>query len=180
MSELDEATAARLVQVAEERDLALLHVRVGRGELVVARVPPSELAAAGLPGPAVYREVHDGSTEVRQRPEPSPVEASGSERAAAPTAAPDPAGATVDAPMVGVFYRAPAPGQPPFVEVGSTVSPETTVGLIEAMKVFTAVPATCAGVVAEVLVESGAFVEFGQPLLRLRPGSDGAAGSGGS
>lgn len=74
----------------------------------------------------------------------------------------------VRAPLLGTFYRAPQPGAPPFVEVGTQVDEETTVGLLEAMKLFTAVHASARGVVEEVLVENAALVEYGQPLLRIR------------
>jgi acetyl-CoA carboxylase biotin carboxyl carrier protein len=71
----------------------------------------------------------------------------------------------VRAPMLGVFYRAPQPGAPPFVEVGQTISAQDTVGLIEVMKLFSQVPAGAQGRVAEIAVEDGAFVEHGQVLM---------------
>jgi acetyl-CoA carboxylase biotin carboxyl carrier protein len=75
----------------------------------------------------------------------------------------------VSAPMVGKFYSAPAPSDPPYVEVGSKVVAGATVGLIEVMKVFASVKTETAGVVERILVSSGEFVEFGQPLFLLRP-----------
>jgi acetyl-CoA carboxylase biotin carboxyl carrier protein len=75
----------------------------------------------------------------------------------------------VTAPMVGKFYSAPAPSDPPYVEVGSKVAVGATVGLIEVMKVFASIKAETAGVVERILVSSGEFVEFGQPLFLLRP-----------
>ncbi|MPY85048.1 MAG: biotin carboxyl carrier domain-containing protein [Actinophytocola sp.] len=81
----------------------------------------------------------------------------------------DPDLVTVPAPVVGVFYRAPEPGAPPFVQVGDAVADDTTVGLVEVMKMFNGVTAGVSGRVAEILVENDAFVEFGQPLLTIRP-----------
>jgi acetyl-CoA carboxylase biotin carboxyl carrier protein len=75
----------------------------------------------------------------------------------------------IESPMVGTFYSSPAPDAPPFVSVGSAVRPETTVCVIEAMKVFTDIPAGLSGVVTEVLVKNGQPVEFGQALFRVRP-----------
>jgi acetyl-CoA carboxylase biotin carboxyl carrier protein len=75
----------------------------------------------------------------------------------------------VTAPMVGKFYSAPAPSDPPYVEVGSKVAVGATVGLIEVMKVFASIKAETAGVVERILVTNGEFVEFGQPLFLLRP-----------
>jgi acetyl-CoA carboxylase biotin carboxyl carrier protein len=75
----------------------------------------------------------------------------------------------VESPMVGTFYTSPNPDSPPFVSVGSAVSPETTVCLIEAMKVFNEIKAEVAGVVERVLVESGKPVEYGQKLFLVKP-----------
>jgi acetyl-CoA carboxylase biotin carboxyl carrier protein len=71
--------------------------------------------------------------------------------------------------MVGTFYSSSSPESPPYVNVGSTVRPDSTVCIIEAMKVFTDIPAGVAGTIAEILVKSGQTVEFGQPLFRLNP-----------
>ncbi|MEX0585021.1 MAG: biotin/lipoyl-containing protein, partial [Pirellulales bacterium] len=70
-------------------------------------------------------------------------------------------------PMVGTFYPAPSPEAPPFVKIGDHVGPETTVCILEAMKVFNEVPAEVSGRIVAVLVERGDPVEFGQPLFRV-------------
>jgi len=75
----------------------------------------------------------------------------------------------VGAPMLGIFYRAPAPGAPAFVDVGVTVEAETVVGLIEVMKMMNPVPAGVVGTVAEVCVENAELVEAGAVLFRVRP-----------
>jgi acetyl-CoA carboxylase biotin carboxyl carrier protein len=137
----------------------------------------------GLPMPGLA-----GSGPVAPPPGPTPaspsppVSASGSPPTlpASPAAATQPpAPAVVDraglvavnAPMVGTFYAQPEPGAPPFVQVGSQVDEETTMGLIEAMKVFTAVRAGARGTVAEIVVRDTEFVEFGRPLFYVRPAS---------
>ncbi len=71
----------------------------------------------------------------------------------------------VSAPMVGVVYTAPEPGEPPFINVGDTVAEGQTLLLIEAMKVFNPITAPRAGKVARILIGSGTPVEFGEPLL---------------
>jgi acetyl-CoA carboxylase biotin carboxyl carrier protein len=76
-------------------------------------------------------------------------------------------GITVDSPMLGTFYRAPAPGAAPFVEVGSVVEPDTTVCLVEVMKMMNSIRAGVAGTIAEILVENADLVEEGQPLFRI-------------
>ncbi len=72
------------------------------------------------------------------------------------------------APMVGTFYEAPSPDADPFVEVGMSVSADTTVCIIEAMKVMNEIHAEVEGTIVEVLVENGHPVEYGQPLFRVR------------
>ena len=71
--------------------------------------------------------------------------------------------------MVGTYYSSSAPDAPPFVSVGSVVHPDTIVCIIEAMKVFTDIPAGVSGTIAEILVKNGQAVEFGQPLFRVIP-----------
>jgi acetyl-CoA carboxylase biotin carboxyl carrier protein len=71
----------------------------------------------------------------------------------------------IRAPMLGTFYRSPAPGDPPFVEIGKRVQADDTVCLIEVMKLFSSINAGVDGVVTRILVENGAMVEFGQMLI---------------
>ncbi|MDE0333769.1 MAG: acetyl-CoA carboxylase biotin carboxyl carrier protein [Defluviicoccus sp.] len=77
--------------------------------------------------------------------------------------------AAIPAPMVGTFYPAPQPGAPPFVSAGDRVEPDTTVGLIEVMKVFTAVTAGIAGTIEQALAGDAQGVEYGEPLFLVRP-----------
>ena len=91
------------------------------------------------------------------------------------TDAPSPASSATDglhpilAPMLGVFYRAPAPGATPFVDVGKRVDEATVVCLIEVMKMMNAVPAGVSGTVVEVCAQNAEVVEYGAPLFRVEP-----------
>lgn len=76
-------------------------------------------------------------------------------------------GSVITAPSIGVIWRAPKPGAPPFVEVGQEVGPDDVVFLIEVMKLFTTVPAGVAGRVSSFHVENGAMVEYGTPVLTI-------------
>jgi acetyl-CoA carboxylase biotin carboxyl carrier protein len=116
----------------------------------------------------------DGGGWIPQRDEPAQPES--------PAAAPEPpppsqeasaarAGEVdVPAPLLGNFYSAPRPGDPPFVQVGDTVNEDTTIGIIEVMKLMNPIRAGVTGTVAAVLVENGKAVEEGQPLMRVRVG----------
>ncbi len=103
---------------------------------------------------------------------------------AAPAAAPPAAGGTesspaavaeaeglltIASPMVGTYYAGPNPDAGPFVAVGATITPDTVVCLIEAMKIFNEIKAECAGTVVKALVENGEPVEFGQTLFLVKP-----------
>ena len=90
----------------------------------------------------------------------------------APAAAPAPReadGEAITAPLVGTFYAAPAPDQPPFVKVGDRVKKGQTVCLIEAMKMMSEVPAPCDCIIEAVLKDNGELAAFGEPLLRYKP-----------
>ncbi len=76
----------------------------------------------------------------------------------------------VTAPMVGTFYRAPAPGEPSFVEIGSRIGVGQTVCILEAMKLMNELESEVSGEVIEILVENGTPVEFGEVLMRVKPG----------
>ena len=120
-------------------------------------------------------EVREGEESIRLSKAPAGVVmASVAAPAAAPAAiAPvaavpvvtQPAGHTLNAPMVGTFYRAPSPDSQPFIEVGKTVSSGDVVCIIEAMKLMNQIEADKSGVVTAILVEDGQPVEFGQPLI---------------
>jgi acetyl-CoA carboxylase biotin carboxyl carrier protein len=75
----------------------------------------------------------------------------------------------VRSPLVGTFYRAPAPGEDAYVEVGDRVKAGQTLCIVEAMKLMNEIPADVAGEVVEVLAENAEGVEYDQPLFRLRP-----------
>ncbi|MGI2902025.1 acetyl-CoA carboxylase biotin carboxyl carrier protein [Tolypothrix sp. VBCCA 56010] len=75
----------------------------------------------------------------------------------------------VPSPMVGTFYRAPAPGESFFVEVGDRVKSGQTVCIIEAMKLMNEIETEISGQVMEILVQNGESVEYGQPLMRINP-----------
>lgn len=77
----------------------------------------------------------------------------------------------VPSPLLGIFYRAPRPGEPPFVEVGSKLEEDTIVGIIEVMKLMNSVRAGVKGEVIEILAMNGTPVEYGEVLLRVRSDS---------
>ncbi|MAF41157.1 MAG: acetyl-CoA carboxylase, biotin carboxyl carrier protein [Cyanobium sp. ARS6] len=112
---------------------------------------------------------------VAQTVSPAPVVDVPVQGDTAPAAPPPAAGSRSDlvdvtAPMVGTFYTAPAPGEAPFVEIGSRINAGQTICILEAMKLMNELEAEVAGEVVEILVDNGTPVEFGQVLMRVKPG----------
>jgi acetyl-CoA carboxylase biotin carboxyl carrier protein len=87
----------------------------------------------------------------------------------APAAAQEDGKLTIQSPMLGTFYRSEGPSQDPFVEVGSAVEADTTVCIIEVMKMMNSVPAGIAGTITEICPANGDLVEYGAPLFRVAP-----------
>jgi acetyl-CoA carboxylase biotin carboxyl carrier protein len=99
-------------------------------------------------------------------PAPSPAPAAASHTPAASAGSDLPA---ISSPMVGTLYLAPSPDSPNYVSVGSVITPDTVVCIIEAMKVMNEIKAETKGTIVEILVENGKPVEFGKPLFRVKP-----------
>lgn len=145
-------------------------------ELLTA-LSDSDIAEFNLKGTDFELQVKRGSTGepvVITAPPvaaPVPVVTAPSAAPTAPVAGP-PGGEKlleITAPMVGTFYRAPAPEEPPFVNVGDRIQVGQTVCILEAMKLMNELESEVAGEVVEVLIQNGEPVEFNQPLFRLRP-----------
>jgi acetyl-CoA carboxylase biotin carboxyl carrier protein len=134
----------KLLELMNEHDLAEIDLQQGEVKVRLRRGVDAVLApAARMPAPAAA-------------PAPEPV------------AAETPANvALIKSPMVGTFYTASSPESPPFVKVGDPIGPESTVCIIEAMKVFNEIPAECSGKIVAMLVENGQPVEFNQPLFKV-------------
>lgn len=88
-------------------------------------------------------------------------------------ASPAPQGHVITAPSVGVFWRAPEPGAPPFVEIGSRVEPGDTIGIVEVMKLMSNVATDVAGEIIAIHAENSSTVQFGSPLVTIRVGNPG-------
>ena len=124
---------------------------------ILRLIDESELHELRIDTPELQLHVRRGQAPAPdQQPEPS-------------TAAPPAAGDlhAIESPMLGVFYRASAPGADPYVELGARVEPETVVCLIEVMKMMNSIVAGVAGTIVEICAENAELVEHGQPLFRV-------------
>ena len=120
---------------------------------------------------AMKLSCQDFSIELEQGAPAAPAAAAPAAVPAPPAAAPasQAEGPVISAPLVGTYYAAPTPEQPPFVAAGDRVKKGQTVCLIEAMKMMSEVPAPCDCVIEEVLKANGELAAFGEPLFRYRP-----------
>jgi acetyl-CoA carboxylase biotin carboxyl carrier protein len=143
---LSDEDVREILRLIDETPLKELKIETDGFSLHVVR---GGAAAAATPAPA-----------------PAPAAAPASEP---PTQPADGDLETIESPMLGTFYRAEAPGEPAFVEVGSHVDPDTTVCIIEVMKMMNSVSAGISGTIAEICPENAALVEYGAPLFKVKP-----------
>lgn len=143
-----------LIAIFEESGLTEIEVEESGHRMRLQKTPPQVLSQPFLPAPT--------SPILMAEPQPTaqaPAEEKNEETEKL---------ATIDSPMVGTFYAAPAPGESAFVQVGDKVEENQTVCIVEAMKLMNEVGAKFAGTIEKILVENGQPVEFGQPLYAVR------------
>lgn len=169
MSRLSGKDIAEIARLLDDSQFASLDLQMGEFRLRIRRDGGGGWSA-------------DDEDDSRTSRAPAQARASGSkapppaEAAQGPRLRADsgngPAAGEVDipAPLLGNFYAAPRPGEPPFVQVGDTVGPDTTIGIIEVMKLMNPIRAGVAGTVVALLAENGKAVEEGQALLRVKVG----------
>jgi acetyl-CoA carboxylase biotin carboxyl carrier protein len=155
--ELTEEDVIEILKLFENSKFDFLQLEQGERKITVSKggyVPAGAAAATASAAPTPPRPQAAAAPQPAAKAEPAPI----------------PDGLVpVTAPMVGKFYAAASPSDPPYVEVGTRVAVGATVGLIEVMKVFASIKTETAGVIERILVTNGEFVEFGQPLFLLRP-----------
>lgn len=156
---MDSKRLAEIADVMEDRGLTRVRVEEPDGTAVeLERASTAQPVAVPMPMPSAMAAPVAAPAAMPAAPEPATQ---------TPAAAPEPKGTEVTAPMVGVFYAAPAPGDEPFVHVGSKVKAGETLCIIEAMKVLNEVTAEADGEVLEICVADGDLVEFGSCLMRI-------------
>lgn len=161
-----------LVRLMVENDLSELDLQDQQETVTVKRGAQMVVASAGAPGVPM---IHHHAPVATHAPAHAAAAGAPSENGAPAAsssggAAIDTSGLTpVNSPMVGTVYLSPNPESPAFIQPGASVGPDTTVCLIEAMKVFSEIKAEAAGTIERVLVSNGQSVEYGQALFLVRP-----------
>ena len=159
--ELSEDDVLHILKLIDESKFDYFQLEVGELKITVSKGDP-------IPIPGAAAQPAAASAAPSPAPAAKPVAAAPA--AQAPKLAAIPEGMLpITAPLLGTFYVAPEPGAPPFVKVGQQITEDTTVGLIEVMKVFNSVRAVVKGTIVEVVAQNGQFVEFGQTLFIVKP-----------
>ena len=143
-----------IVDLMKKHDLSVFEIEKEGFRLKLEKAPSVQAAAAAPPA-----TIAPSKAAATPAPETAP---------AAPKTIESVQLKEIVSPMVGTFYRAASPDAPPFVDVGKTVTEDTVVCIIEAMKVMNEIKAETGGVIAEVVAENGKPVQFGQVLFRVR------------
>jgi len=154
----------KLIGLVEKSQIQELELEEEGRRIRISKL--SSDVATSNPIPAMI-PIPSAPAPIPAAPAPAPQE---SPESAGKPQAPAEKGTFIVAPMIGTFYRAPAPEAPPFVQVGDSVTPDTVVCIVEAMKVMNEIKAGMSGKVVDVLVENAQPVEFGQPLFRVSTG----------
>src|SRR5690242_10818387 len=159
--ELSEDDVLHILKLIDESKFDYFQLEVGELKITVSKGDP--IPISGTTQPAAASVSPSSAPAPAAAPKAAPA-------AATPKPAAIPEGMLpITAPLLGTFYVAPGPGAPPCVKVGQQITEETTVGLIEVMKVFNRVGAAVKGTVVEVVAQNGQFVEFGQALFIVKP-----------
>ena len=155
-----------LIKALDESGLEEIEIERGGTRIRLARTPSLDAGAvSALPaGPIPSPGLGPGAAATAAQPPPHEGHAPDSEDASTASDLLE-----VKSPMVGTFYRAPAPDAPAYVDLGTTVSPGETLCIIEAMKLMNELESEVSGVIREICVDSGEPVEFGQVLFRVSP-----------
>jgi len=155
----------RVLKLVEESDFGELRLETGDLKLFVRKKGFGTVCAE----PETISAVSKPANEKSERPLVREAPPAGTTGAPGKASVPVEGTVAIKSPMLGTVYLRPSPDAPHYVEVGSYVKEQDTVCLIEVMKVFTAVKAGVSGYVDEILVESNAMVEYGQPLFFVSP-----------
>lgn len=151
---MDIRKVKKLIELLEESGVAEIEIKEGEESVRISRgVSSTSQSQFVMPPPAAAPAAPIAPVEVDTAP------------AAQESSDVPPSGHSVDSPMVGTFYEAPAPGQAPFVEVGQTVNVGDTLCIIEAMKMLNQIETDKSGVIKAKLVDNAQPVEFGQALF---------------
>jgi len=141
----------QILELMKDNDLVEVEIKHGDDKILLKRAQP-QMSVAPMVGHAMPAAM--------ATPAAAPAESDAQE---------DDGLIEVKSPIIGTFYAQPSPDSDPYVEIGTAVSPQTVVCIVEAMKVMNEIKAETTGTIAQVMVESGQAVEYGQVLYKVKP-----------
>ena len=148
-----------LIEIMKDNDLAEIEIKHGDDKILLKRSQPQQPAVTAVPMVGQNISTTPASPDAAQT---SPTEAPASVQQQEELV-------EIKSPIVGIFYAAPSPDSPPFVELHSHVNTQTVVCTLEAMKVMNEIKAETSGTIVEILVTNGQAVEYGQTLFKVKP-----------
>ncbi len=137
----------QILEIMKDNDLVEVEIKHGDDKILLKRAQP-QLSAAPMVGHTMPVSAA-APTESKPQKDDNLIE--------------------IKSPIIGTFYAQPSPDSDPFIEVGSAVSPQTVVCILEAMKVMNEIKAETTGTIAQIMIENGQAVEFGQVMFKVRP-----------
>ena len=153
----DIKTIKELIQIMTDNDLVEVNIEHGDDKICLKRANPQPVQMTGIPMMGV-----DPGGLIRNTAESVDGATGG-------TTPEDDNLIDITSPMVGTFYEAPSPDSPPYMQIGTQVSPQSVCGIIEAMKVMNEIKAEVTGTVAQICVSNGQAIEYGQVLFKVTP-----------
>ncbi|ERS82377.1 acetyl-CoA carboxylase biotin carboxyl carrier protein [Halomonas sp. PBN3] len=156
---MDIRKVKKLIELLEESNISEIEIQEGEESVRISRHPN------GVNWQALMPQGYAAPAQPSAPAAPAPAAPAPAEAAEPAAEGPSFQGQAINSPMVGTFYRSPAPGAKPFIEVGSSVKKGETVCIVEAMKMMNQIEADRDGVIEAILVEDGEPVEFDQPLV---------------
>lgn len=149
-----------LIEILDQSNLTEINIEDNKGSVVnLKKEKETEIIT-----PQVAQQPAQQIAQPQAAPQPQSTTQSGEENQESASDNYE----TINAPMVGTFYKSPSPEEDAYVQVGDKVSNDTTVCILEAMKLFNEIQAETSGEIVEILVEDGQMVEYGQPLFKVK------------
>ena len=136
-----------ILEIMKDNDLVEVEIKHGDDKILLKRFQP-QFSAAPMPGHAMHTATQPSAGSSPQK-EDNLIE--------------------IKSPIIGTFYAQPSPDSDPYVEIGSAVGPQTVVCILEAMKVMNEIKAETTGTIAQIMIENGQAVEYGQVMFKVRP-----------
>ncbi len=164
---MDIRKVKKLIELLEASDIDEIEIKEGEEAVRISRGSRSQgfLPVSQTPTSLAMTPIYTGANEIRNTDKGEPIKSENSE--SSPEKLKNTSSQVIKSPMVGTFYRSPAPSSPVFVDVGDSVKVGDVLCIVEAMKMMNQIETEKAGIITDIFVENGEAVEFDQPLFAV-------------